>query len=118
MAKAFSDIRDLLDEELSAVAFVQDYVEFHFSGPILRSISNPSILCDGIEFRFPEAGSRDALCKAIGSTIRKITLVDDKLFRFVTSNGCDVRIPLDELSRRSGEAMHFIAGPNQPLQVW
>jgi hypothetical protein len=33
----------ILGEPLSAVAFVRDYVEFHFDGPVLRAISNPRV---------------------------------------------------------------------------
>lgn len=116
--KEFMKPQDLVGEEISAVAFVQDYVEFHFSGPILRCIADPSVICEGAEFTFPERGSRDALCKTIGASIREIALTEDESMRFTTSNGCEVIIPLDESARKAGEAMHLTAGINQPLQVW
>ena len=34
-------IGDLVGEELSEVAFVRDYVEFHFDGPVLRALADP-----------------------------------------------------------------------------
>ena len=39
MASSPFDI--LIGEQLSAVSFVQDYVEFHFDGPVLRALTNP-----------------------------------------------------------------------------
>jgi len=33
----------LVGHELNIVAFVMDYVEFHFNGPILRALTNPIV---------------------------------------------------------------------------
>ena len=56
----------LVGEEFNAVAFVMDYVEFDFNGPILRALSPPRLEHEGGIFTFPEPGSRDALCSLIG----------------------------------------------------
>jgi len=49
---------EIIGQPLSGVAFVQDYVELHFDGKILRTLANPSIAGDRGRFAFPEAGSR------------------------------------------------------------
>jgi len=54
MSKDIRDLSDLVGEEMSAVCFGRDYVEFHFDGPILRSLSNPSAFVDGKEHHFPD----------------------------------------------------------------
>ena len=33
----------LVGEEVNAVSFVMDYVEFHFNGPVLRAIADPVV---------------------------------------------------------------------------
>jgi len=38
---------DLVDEELSAVCFVRDYVEFQFDGPTLRALTPVRVLGPG-----------------------------------------------------------------------
>ena len=40
-------VEDLVGEELAAVAFVRDYVEFHFDGPVLTSLTDPIAVVDG-----------------------------------------------------------------------
>jgi hypothetical protein len=113
-------IEDLVGEELSGVAFVCDYVEFYFGGPfpILRSISNPRIVSGEIEYRFPNSGSRDALCGVIGSKVRALSLEENKALQLTMSNGYRITIPLDPESLRGGEAMHFVPVYNGPSEVW
>lgn len=118
MRKPVVEIHELIGEEISAVVFVRDYVEFHFGGPVLRSLSDPVIVTDdGVEHHFPEPGSRDALCRVIGSTVRTVDLEDDHRLEMTTSDGSRITIPLDFGHRQGPEAMHFV--PEQGgIQVW
>jgi hypothetical protein len=120
MRKPVIEIQQLVGEQISTVAFVCDYVEFHFSGPILRSLSNPRVSVQGAEYRFPESGSRDALCRVIGSTVQALKLDENRVLELTTSNGCRITIPLDteNLRRGESEAMHFVPELNGPIQVW
>lgn len=59
----------LVGSEVGGVAFVRDYVEVHFDGPIFRALSAPIMEIDGNEVRFPSEGSRDCLCLLIGRTV-------------------------------------------------
>jgi hypothetical protein len=59
-------IEGLIGEELSAIYFARDYVELSFDGPVVRSLTTPTVHVDGYRHQFPDAGSRDALCEIIG----------------------------------------------------
>ena len=117
MQKSFQSPTELVDEELSAVCFVRDYVEFHFDGPVLRAISNPLVMSGGAISRYPAPGSRDHLCELIGSTVKSILIRENDACEIVTSTG-KIVIPLDPDSRRDPEAMHFVPGVNMPVSVW
>jgi hypothetical protein len=65
-------IENLVAEQLNAVSFVMDYVEFHFNGPVLRALSSPVLDYHGRRVRFPEPGSRDALCSLIGTEVAAV----------------------------------------------
>lgn len=109
---------ELVGEELNAVCFVMDYVEFHFNGPILRALSNPTLKRGKERHRFPEPGSRDAICSIIGEEVVDIRLDEGVAIELRMSSGHLLEIPLDE-SRRSGpEAAHFLPARGEPLQVW
>lgn len=97
-------MKDLIGREISAVAFVRDYVEFHFDGPILRSRADPQVAVGEAVYWFPKPGSRDALCLVIGATVQTLDLDDSRHLEFTTSNGCRVRLPLG-----AGGVLHFRA---------
>jgi hypothetical protein len=97
-------LKDLIGREISAVAFVRDYVEFHFVGPILRSRANPQVAVGEAVYCFPKPGSRDALCLVIGATVQSLDLDEARHLEFTTSNGCRVRLPLG-----AGGVLHFRA---------
>ena len=78
---------DLVGRVISAVAFARDGVEFHFDGPVLRTVGEAV-------YHFPKPGSRDALCLVIGATVQLLSLDDSRHLEFATSNGCRVRLPL------------------------
>lgn len=118
MTKPIVNVSDLAGEQISGVAFVCDYVEFHFDGPILRSLSPPMAIVNGRRYKFPENGSRDALCTIIGSTVRRIELEDDQALQITTSNDRQVIIGLNSESRSGPEAMHFVPEQGGPIQVW
>src|SRR5262245_57755285 len=88
-----SEPGDLIGKKVTAVAFVHDCVEFHFDGLVLRSLVDPSVAVGEAVYRFPQPGSRDALCMVIGSTVQSLEVVDGQL-EFTTSTGCRVRGPM------------------------
>jgi hypothetical protein len=113
-------IQDLAGRQLNEVAFVMDYVEFHFNGPVLRAISNPVVqMADG-RYEFPQSGSRDALCSLISRDVLSIRLAEGSSIELTLSAGAKVTIPLDEAHRRGAEAAHFQSQLiNSPIMfVW
>ena len=97
----------LVGEELNTVAFVMDYLEFHFNGPRIRSLTNPVVLVRGNEVRFPKPGSRDALCSLIGQSVETIVLRDEQSLVICFVSGSRLTIPLDSASYIGPEAMHW-----------
>ena len=89
------DVDELLGEEVSSVAFVGDGVEFRFGSAVLLSTSAPYVTIGESTYRFPTAGSRDALCLVIGSVVESLDHIEGQRFEFTTSNGCRVWIALD-----------------------
>jgi hypothetical protein len=111
-------IGDLKGEEISTVAFVRDYVEFRFDGPILHCFADPKIKIRETVFQFPETGSRDALCSVIGSTIGKISLQAGLSCDLEVSDGSRITIPLDSEHQKSGESMMFCIPGTTSMAFW
>jgi hypothetical protein len=111
-------IESLVGEQLSAVSFVQDYVEFHFDGPVIRALTNPIVDAPGGRWQFPGPGSRDALCSLIARLVERVEHEEEVHLRLDFGGGHALTVPLDSASYLSAEAMHFQSSPTAPLQVW
>src|SRR4029077_15383684 len=72
-----NDPAGLVGEQLKTVAFVMNLVGVKFNGPVVRALTNPIVESDGLRLRYPESGSRDALCSLIGSEVEAVTVNDD-----------------------------------------
>ena len=94
----------MVGREISAVTFARDGVEFHYDGPVLRSLADPRVAIGEAVYCFPKPGSRDALCLVIGATVQSLSLDEARHLEFTTSNGCQVRLPV-----RAGGVLHFRA---------
>jgi hypothetical protein len=111
-------VYDLTGQTLTGVCFVMHYVEFHFSGPLLRVLVPLTLVRRGDKFAFPGEGSRDALCSLIESVVEDITLVDDVSLTVRFRGGSTLIIPLEKKPDLDPEAAHFVPGLNQPLQIF
>ena len=116
--KTVASPEGLVGEELNAVCFVMDYVEFHFNGPVLRALAPVTVKRRSGEATFPEAGACDALRELIGGVVREVRIKDDQEILFSFIDGEQLRISLADKDRSSPEAAHFVPGPNMPIQIW
>jgi hypothetical protein len=112
-----NEIASLKGEELNVVSFVMDYIEFHFNGPVLRVLTDPSVETPKGRFVFPSAGSRDALCSLIGKEVLNVTAQEEKSVVLEFEGGSKISIPIDEKSYKCAEALHWCP-VNGPMQVW
>ncbi len=101
--------------------FVRDYIEFYFDGPVLRALSAPILRRGSVETRFPQPGSRDALCDLIGQTAIRLEVRGDQAILITFGDGAEIIIPLEGSPLAEPglvEFAHFVPGRNQPMQVW
>jgi hypothetical protein len=100
------ELEDLVGSELSGICFVRDYVELHFDGAILRSLSEPIVVMQSSQWRFPEEGSRDALCRLIGRVVDNAAEHPDRL---EISFGTSAAVEIPKASHDAGpEIAHLV----------
>ncbi|MFZ5781498.1 MAG: hypothetical protein ACOY4R_14995 [Pseudomonadota bacterium] len=85
----------LVGQEVLGIAFVRRDVELLVGSAVVRGFGPPSISIGAACYRFPLAGSRDAFCFAIGSTITAVEAVEGGGVELRTSNDCHIRLPGD-----------------------
>lgn len=119
MTDLTADLQYLVGEPVSGVCFVMDYVELHFNGSYLRCLERPTVMLSGQPpVRFPDGGSRDALCALIDSTLLTVAAADDGELRATFSSGAGLRVDLAHAHRRSPEAIHFRNQATGETQYW
>jgi hypothetical protein len=101
------DPTGLVSEELNVIAFVMDYVEFHFNGPRLTALTDPHVRIGSQTWTFPRPGSRDALCALIGRTVQVVSIKTDEHI-LLDFGEATLIIPLDEDSLSGPEAAHSV----------
>jgi hypothetical protein len=99
--------------DVDTVSFVRDYVELRIDYSIVRCMTGPIVRTASGDFRFPEPGSRDALCGLIDRVVKEVEVRDDAIELHMDS-GETLVLPLDQKSRTLPdggvlpEAVHFV----------
>jgi hypothetical protein len=102
-----NELEHIEGSQVGAVCFVQDYVELDLDAGILRSLADPVVVEGEERHRFPEAGSRDALCRLIGGTVRVAEERPDQLLVVFDD---DRRFEIPRAATGVGpEVAHFVA---------
>jgi len=104
----------IIGAQLSAVTFVQDYLQLHFDGPRLTVFSHPVVILGDQTFHWGKPGFRDALCNNIAKKVTEAQVAygDSIAIRF--ADGSTIKISLKDDSCLGREAVNFDAGGN----VW
>jgi hypothetical protein len=75
---------------LGAVAFHMASIELDFSGVRVRINGNPAVVCGVQRYRYPDPGSRDALCSLIGARVERVGMVTPERIDVSFDSGCDL----------------------------
>jgi len=103
----------LIGEQLSAVTFVQDYLQLHFDGPRLTVFSHAVVRLGGQTFHGGKRGFRDALCNNIAKKVTDARVAYGDSISISFADGSTIKISLKDEDYRGGEAVNFDTGSNE-----
>lgn len=89
----------LVGRRLTSVRFLSQNIEMDFSGVRVTIRGGPSITCGPQRYRFPDTGSRDALCDLIGATVERMRVTASDRLEIGFDIGCEL------VTARSGTAV-------------
>lgn len=107
----------IVGEQLSAVVFVQDYVQLQFDGPVITAITVPTVTVAGVTFRWGMPRYRDMLCERIGKIVHAASINEGQEIRIEFDETSSISISLSPESYRAAEAALFHNGPEN-MWVW
>ena len=112
-----TEFATLEGEELTAVEFVERFVQLRFDESLLRLYVWPDVAdADGISIAFGEPGYRDALCSLIGETATAAALDPGRSLTIEFENGMLLAMSLREEDLDTPEAGSFTAADGAFLE--
>jgi hypothetical protein len=100
----------LIGEQLSAITFVQDYLQLHFDGPRLTVFSHVIVSLGDQVFHGGKPGFRDALCNNIAKKVIEARIVNEDSISIRFADGSTIKISLKDKDYSGGEAVNFDTG--------
>jgi hypothetical protein len=101
------DLHEIEGQELSGVAFVQDYLHLDFDGPRLTLFTWPEVFREEGSYAYGEPEYRNVLCALIGENVTAATLAEGEALEIAFERGAILRASLREEDLDSPEAGHF-----------
>jgi hypothetical protein len=98
----------IVGEQISAVVFVQDYLQLQFEGPTVTLLTRVSVQSSsGSVVREGEAGWRDALCAQITRIVQTVRIANGD-FIVAFTDGSAIFTSIRPEDYRCAEAVHLV----------
>jgi hypothetical protein len=103
----------IIGAQLSAVTFVQDYIQLHFDGPRLTVFSHPVVIRGDQTFHWGNPGFRDALCSGIAQQVTAARIAYSESICIEFADGSAIKIALKDADYLGAEAVSFDTGKDE-----
>ena len=107
----------IVEQPLSAVVFVQDYLQLVFNGACLTCYNWPTVQTESGTVFDCSHGFRDTICSQLASVVTKVDIMEDRLV-ITFSNGSDIGLSLVPTEESGVEAGVFSIPAQGILIVW
>ena len=104
------DLTSIDGQELSAVEFVQDYLQLRFEGPLLTLFVWPELFREEGSYAYGEPEYRNHLCALLSEGVTAATLEENEAIEIEFQSGVIVRASLREEDLDSPVAGEFSDG--------
>lgn len=113
------NILDVLEgKQLSAVVFIQDYIQFQFDGPVLSAITDPTVEIEGRIYARKTPGFCEQLIRCIAHIVTRASAEKGSAIRVELGDFAVISISLRQEDRVTAEAAIFDAGQTGGWNVW
>lgn len=85
----------LINEQLSSVEFVQDYLQLHFEDKTLTCYVWPCVITKGCEYRSSHIEYKNRLCSLISERVSNVGLIENTSLTIAFKKGSEIILSLD-----------------------
>ena len=101
-----SPLDELIGEQLTAVTFVQDYIQLWFDGPGINLTNPVTVKTASNEIKSWAPGFRDLLCNQIAKIVSGVRLRDRAALTITFGDESHISVSLQEADYSSPEAFY------------
>jgi hypothetical protein len=111
------ELEAIVGQELSAVEFVQDYVQLRFDGPLVSFYEWPDVFREEGSYAFGEPEYRNILCAVIGESVAAASVEEGEAIEIEFENGVTVRASLrpEDITGPEGGSISYADGLGEIL---
>ncbi len=110
-------LQQIVGEQLSAVTFVQDYLQFQFDGPILNALTVVTVATPQGRATSGEDQFRNLLCSCIAKRVGRVEVREHEALCIQLADGSSVALSLRDDDYRCAEAVTFRGRNNELLVI-
>ena len=110
-------IQQIVGEQLSAITFVQDYLQLHFDGPTLNAMTVVTVITSQGRAQMGDDQFRNLLCSCITKHVNRVELMNHEALVIHFSDGSLVSVSLRGEDYRGAEAITFHGAKNEILAI-
>lgn len=102
--------KSIIDEQLSSVEFVQDYLQLHFDGNTLTFYSWPEVNIENINYEIGDLLYRNALCELISQNVTDVLLLEKaRVTIFFHNNKISLNLVRNQSNIELAELVYFVS---------
>jgi hypothetical protein len=111
------ELEAIVGQELSAVEFVQDYVQLRFDGPLVSFFEWPDVFREEGSYAFGEPEYRNVLCALIEESVSAASVEEGEAIEIEFENGVTVRASLrpEDITGPEGGSVSYADGVGEIL---
>ena len=100
-----SPLLRIVGQDLSAVAFVRDYVQLQFDGPLINVMSPITVQCGGVEARSGDVAFRNLICTQVSKEVVAANIEEGVCLRLEFVDGSTIALSLSPADYAGPEAV-------------
>jgi hypothetical protein len=109
--------QQIVGEHLSAVTFVQDYLQLQFDGPSLNALTVVTVTTPGGHAKSGEDQFRNLLCSCITKKVLEVTVKEHEALNIDLADGFLVSVSLRDRDYDGPEAVTFRGKKNEIVVI-
>ena len=110
-------LNQIVGEQLSAVTFVQDYLQLQFDGPTLNALTVVAVATPTGSARSGDDQFRNLLCSCITKKVLGVEITEHEALQIRLADGFSVSVSLRDEDYRCAEAVSFHGTKNELVVI-